>query len=118
MSVVFKILRYWFSFHHIERHFLPHSHGKVMTLKWLLQCFVCFRYTFWTEGYDIKFCIFYKEDARQSDKVAIELQRNTKVNCHHVPEDGTIECQKPGICEYTGTCIRVCINAKYITKIF
>lgn len=60
------------------------------------------RWQFMSEGSDIGFGIFLKTKTgeRQRAGEMTEVLPNERYNAHLVPEDGTLTCNKPGICKY------------------
>ena len=58
------------------------------------------RWQFWTEGQDIGFGVFRRtSDSRQKKGEMEELLKSERVNCHIIPEDGTMTCDAAGTCE-------------------
>ncbi len=52
-------------------------------------CFMCHRWEFKTDGYDIGFAVFYEGvDGR------VPVLKMEKVNSHLLPEDGAYTCSK------------------------
>ena len=50
-----------------------------------------------TEGMDIGFSVLYKKTPDGPEKTIIPFSR---LNCHMVPEDGSLLCAEPGICTF------------------
>ena len=58
------------------------------------------RWQFWTEGQDIGFGVFRRTSASRQKKGEMEeLLKSERVNCHIIPEDGTMTCDAAGTCE-------------------
>ena len=53
------------------------------------------QWEFQTENYDIGFSVWFRPEGGIAEEL-VPLQR---VNCHLVPEDGMIICDKPGKCK-------------------
>jgi len=48
-----------------------------------------------TEGMDIGFSVLYKNSSGGPERTIVPFSR---LNCHMVPEDGSLFCSEPGIC--------------------
>lgn len=68
----------------------------------LLNTFSCpTRWQFATENADIGFGVFLKDIKGPCQKVAQmqEVVPSQRYNAHLVPEDGSLTCERPGVCE-------------------
>lgn len=60
------------------------------------------RWQFATESADIGFGVFMKAKKGEWKKAAQmqEVVPSQRYNAHLVPEDGSLTCERPGVCEY------------------
>ena len=59
-----------------------------------------FRWQFISEGNDIGFGVFYRtSEGRQKAGDMEEIYPSDRVNCHMVPEEDSIVCDKVGTCK-------------------
>lgn len=70
----------------------PHRHSTVP-----LPC----RWQFRSEGADIGFGVYLKTKVGERQRAGdmTEVLPNQRYNAHMVPEDGSLTCSTPGICE-------------------
>ena len=60
-----------------------------------------FRWQFISEGNDLGFGVFCRTaDVRQRAGEMVEVYPSQRVNCHMVPEEDSIVCDKVGTCEW------------------
>lgn len=83
--------------------------GVLILLKsWLCSLAVLrlARWQFATESADIGFGVFLKDRKGAWQKAAQmqEVVPNQRYNAHLVPEDGSLTCERPGVCEWDATC--------------
>lgn len=75
------------------------------------------RWQFSTQGADIGFGVFLK-DKKGEWKKANQMQEvvpSQRYNAHLVPEDGSLTCERPGVCKWASTSsVRFIIYAKTI----
>lgn len=63
------------------------------------------RWQFSTQGADIGFGVFLK-DKKGEWKKATQMQEvvpSQRYNAHLVPEDGSLTCERPGVCKWAST---------------
>lgn len=60
------------------------------------------RWQFASDGADIGFGVFLKGKMGEWQKASQmqEVLRSERYNAHLVPEDGSLTCERPGVCEY------------------
>lgn len=75
------------------------SRKSLMELKHSLSFPV--RWQFASEGADIGFGVFMKAKKGEWQKAAQmeEVVASQRYNAHLVPEDGSLTCERPGVCE-------------------
>lgn len=75
--------------------------GSVKKLEFITEEENCaLNYAFQTDNHDVGFAIYKAKDVKESVKDMEPLVRPRRLNCHIVPESGSLCLKEKGICNY------------------
>lgn len=85
----------------MKTHFFMYFHTELLCMIAPLPPALLHRWQFSTQGADIGFGVFLK-DKKGEWKKATQMEEvvpSQRYNAHLVPEDGSLTCERPGVCK-------------------